>query len=65
MQSIMEWAEMGGYASFIWPCYILATVVLVAVLIQSLKAARDQETTLDSLKQAVRGQPQGETEREA
>lgn len=32
-----EFFQMGGYAEYIWPCYGMATLLLVALLAFSLK----------------------------
>lgn len=34
MKSIQEFLQMGGYAAYVWPAYVLAAVVLVANIVQ-------------------------------
>ena len=57
MDAIHTFLAMGGYARFVWPCYGLAVVVMVALLVVSLKGARSREGELDRLQQARRDRP--------
>ena len=45
-----EFFEMGGYAVFIWPSYLLSGVIMVGLLIHSIKDWREQEALLKNLK---------------
>lgn len=45
-----EFFDMGGYAAFVWPCYILAGVIMLGLLVHSIMAWREQETLLNNLK---------------
>ena len=40
------WLEMGGYAQFVWPAYIVSAVVLVGVLWASLRKLKTAEDAL-------------------
>ncbi len=57
MDAIHAFFAMGGYARFVWPCYGLALVVMVALLVMSMKAARSRESELDRLQQLRRDRP--------
>ncbi len=46
--------NMGGYGGYVWPAYVISVVVLAAVLIASLTAARRNEAELEALQQARR-----------
>ena len=38
-----DWLAMGGYAAFVWPCYLLAAALLIGMAVQArahLSAAR-------------------------
>lgn len=49
-----EFFAMGGYAGFVWPAYVVTTVVLVAVLIGTWRGLQSRRRQLDQL-QAARG----------
>jgi heme exporter protein D len=55
MGGLSEFLAMGGYGVFIWPAYIIAVVILLALLIQSLVVLRQRERLLESLRLEVRG----------
>lgn len=57
MDRIHAFLAMGGYARFVWPCYGLAAVVMVALLVSSLKGAHRREAELDRLQQLRRDRP--------
>ena len=54
MESIQTMLHMGGYGGYIWPAYGISIVVLLAVLLASVAAARTNEAELDVLQQARR-----------
>ena len=35
MSSIGDWLSMGGYAAFVWPCYLLAAALLIGMALQA------------------------------
>jgi heme exporter protein CcmD len=35
MNAIGDWLSMGGYAGFVWPCYLLAAALLVGMALQA------------------------------
>lgn len=47
--------SMGGHAAYIWPSYLIAAIILIALLVTSLRAVRTQEAQLKALRQARRG----------
>jgi heme exporter protein D len=61
MDRLMEFLAMGGYGGYIWPAYLIAAVVLLALLVTSLRGARGQEARLATLRQARRGMPEDES----
>jgi len=50
--SISEFLDMGGYAAFVWPSYIIAAVVMVILAIASWRALVAERATLDKLEAA-------------
>jgi heme exporter protein CcmD len=30
-----DWFAMGGYAAFVWPCYLLAAALLIGMAVQA------------------------------
>ncbi len=57
MDAIRSFLAMGGYGAYIWPCYLLATVVMVGLLVVSVRTARRREGELDRLQQLRRDRP--------
>ena len=55
MDRIGEFLAMGGYGAYVWSAYLVAAVVLAALLIGSLRGVRKQEQRLAALRQARRG----------
>lgn len=47
-----EFFAMGGHAAFIWPCYILAAVIIGVLLERSFSAMRKNEAMVQALEQA-------------
>lgn len=56
----MTYLSMGGRGDFIWPAYLIAAVVMIALLVSSLRSARTQEARLAALRKARRGVPEEE-----
>ncbi|MBT7769417.1 MAG: heme exporter protein CcmD [Rhodospirillales bacterium] len=46
---MQEFLDMGGYAAFIWPCFIVSAVLLVGLLVVSQRQLRTTEATLNAL----------------
>lgn len=51
-----EFFEMGGYGIYIWPCYGLAAVLLVTLLLTSLKSLSKSKKDLIILEQLSQNQ---------
>ena len=47
--------NMGGYGIFIWPAYLIAAIILIGILIQSIVAMRQRENILKRLREEHRG----------
>jgi heme exporter protein D len=54
MESLTSLMHMGGYGGYVWPAYGLSVVVLAAVLVVSLMAARSSEAELELLQRSRR-----------
>jgi len=51
METISQYLDMGGHGGFIWPAYIIVTVVMVGMMVSSrraLKNAHDELKTLEA-----------------
>ena len=48
-EALRAFLAMGGYGGYIWPCYLLGAVLMLALLVASLKAARAREAELEAL----------------
>lgn len=46
MDSLVEWAHMGGYAIFVWSSYLLTGVVMIALAVASWRGLRRAERKL-------------------
>jgi heme exporter protein D len=46
---MQEFLDMGGYAAFIWPCFIVSAVLLVGLLVVSQRQSKSIEATLTAL----------------
>jgi heme exporter protein D len=60
MSGFQHWAQMGGYAAFVWPAYAVALVVLGGIAMQSWRRYR---TSLRDLERLQRPRPQRSRER--
>ncbi len=50
MDRFQAFLEMGGYATFVWPAYVVAIGLLVGLLVVSLRGMRGHEAALRSLR---------------
>jgi heme exporter protein D len=56
---VQEFLDMGGYAGFIWPSYIITALVLAIVFALTWRLLKTSERRLEAL-QAARGRrPRG------
>ena len=53
-----EFFAMGGHAAFIWPCYILAAVVMAYLVVQSVRSMRQNEMLIEQLRAGRRERTQ-------
>lgn len=49
MENISSFLAMGGYAVFIWPCYVISALVLGGLFWQTLHSLRRAEAELAAL----------------
>jgi heme exporter protein D len=49
VNGVASWAEMGGYAAFVWPAYAIAVLILGGVALQSWRRYRASIRELDRL----------------
>jgi heme exporter protein D len=54
MSGFQSWAQMGGYAAFVWPAYAVALVVLGGMAAQSWRRYRASIRDLDRLQHPPR-----------
>ena len=50
MDALLTFLDMGGYGDFIWPAYVIVTIVLVGLLISSRRFVKAAEAELGSIK---------------
>lgn len=55
MESVSEFFAMGGYAPYVWPAYLIAAGILVALLGLSIRDLKRNENTLKGLRAERRG----------
>ena len=55
MDGIESFLTMGGHGAYIWPAYLIAAGVLIALLVDSLRSTRNRESQLTALRQMRRG----------
>jgi len=54
MSGLQSWAQMGGYAVFVWPAYAVALVVLGGIAAQSWRRYRASIRDLNRIQRAPR-----------
>ena len=54
MSGLSAWAEMGGYAAFVWPAYGFALLILGGLAAQSWRRYRASCRALGRLQQPAR-----------
>jgi heme exporter protein D len=54
MSALSAWAEMGGYAAFVWPAYGFALLILGGITAQSWRRYRAGVRDLDRLQSSAR-----------
>ena len=61
MDRLSDFLAMGGYGAYVWAAYLIAAVVMLALLVGSLRSLRAQESRLEALRQSRRGLPEDDT----
>jgi len=54
MSDFQHWAQMGGYAAYVWPAYAVAILVLGGIAVQSWRRYRASLRDLDRLQPPLR-----------
>ncbi len=49
MVQAVDYLAMGGYAAFVWPAFLIAAVVMGALLAMSLRGLRARRAELEAL----------------
>ena len=55
MSDLERWAEMGGYAVYVWPAYAVAVVILGGIAVQSWRRYRASLRELGRLQRSQSG----------
>ena len=63
MENVSEFFAMGGYAPYIWPAYLIAAGILVALLGLSIRDLKRNERTLKALRAERRSSALEEADR--
>ncbi len=50
-----DFFHMGGHGVYIWPAYLIATVIVVGILVQTIVTMRQRERQLEDLRRERRG----------
>jgi heme exporter protein D len=53
MERIAAFLDMGGYAAFVWPAYLICAALLIGLLVVSLRGLRAHEGALKSLQSSM------------
>ena len=60
-----EFLSMGGYGAFVWPCYAIVFVLMIALLWQSVADLRRQQRLVDRLENGAAQRPRPAGKRNA
>jgi heme exporter protein D len=52
---LSDFFHMGGHGVYIWPAYLIATVIVVGILVQTITTMRQRERQLAELRRERRG----------
>ena len=50
-----DFFHMGGHGVYIWPAYLIAAVIVVGILVQTIVTMRQRERQLEDLRGERRG----------
>ena len=60
MQAIRDFLDMGGYAAFVWPSFIVCAVLMVGLVVLSRHRQRRTAGRLAEVERLVRGAEEDE-----
>ncbi len=49
MVTISSFLEMGGYGAYIWPCYGISAILMIAIYVTSVRTLKENRAILNSL----------------
>ena len=52
MDGLSAYFQMGGYAAFVWPAYVLGAAGIIGILVLSIKSWKAREAEFSKLKAA-------------
>lgn len=52
MEKLTEFLQMGGFANYVWPAYLITILVMTLVALVSWRSLRKVRRQLEQLKQA-------------
>ena len=50
-----DFFHMAGHGVYIWPAYLIATMIIVGILVQTIITMRQRERQLEDLRRERRG----------
>jgi len=56
MDKITSFFAMGGYAAYVWPAFLIAAAVMLAMVVTTIRTLRRREAALAEL-ETSRGRP--------
>jgi len=59
METLFEWAQMNGYARYVWGSYAIATILFVGMIIGTLQGYRSARKELEILESVGRRRDRG------
>ena len=65
MERLVAFFEMGGYAAFVWPPFVIAALVMAGLAIASRRRLRASERLLAELEETARPAPQRPPQQES
>jgi heme exporter protein D len=55
MDKIATFLAMGGYAVYVWPAFLIAAVVMLGLVLETLRSLRQRESALAELEKGRTG----------
>jgi len=53
MEKLTEVLAMGGYATYVWPSFIIAAITMIAMVATSMRSLRKAQRTLAELQNSA------------